>query len=255
MKTFASASPVIMDLGMNNGDDTDYYLKKGYRVLGVDANPRLCARARERFADALREKRLIIVNAAIWSQATTQPFYVNLDNDHWSSLDPAWAGRENSRTQAVEVECVPIAHLFARYGVPFYLKIDVEGADELVLDSLVELPELPFYLSLEDCRFGYRYMKKLAALGYRSFQLLDQSLVDRCVDNSIEHRFNPGSSGPFGPQLPGEWLGHPQIEERYSQEVRDREGNRQAPRTHWWDIHCRASAPVAAVREAALQEG
>jgi hypothetical protein len=117
-------------------------------------------RAREeRFADALREKRLIIVNAAIWSQATTQPFYVNLDNDHWSSLDPAWAGRENSRTQAVEVECVPIAHLFARYGVPFYLKIDVEGADELVLDSLVELPELPFYLSLEDCRFGYRYMK------------------------------------------------------------------------------------------------
>ncbi len=29
MKTFASASPVIMDLGMNNGDDTDYYLKKG----------------------------------------------------------------------------------------------------------------------------------------------------------------------------------------------------------------------------------
>jgi len=27
---------------MYNGDDTDYYLRKGYRVVGVEANPDLC---------------------------------------------------------------------------------------------------------------------------------------------------------------------------------------------------------------------
>jgi hypothetical protein len=25
----------IYDFGMNNGDDTEYYLKKGFRVVGV----------------------------------------------------------------------------------------------------------------------------------------------------------------------------------------------------------------------------
>ena len=35
MKTFASASPVIMDLGMNNGDDTDYYLMVRPGITGL----------------------------------------------------------------------------------------------------------------------------------------------------------------------------------------------------------------------------
>ena len=30
---------LIFDLGFHNGDDTAYYLERGYRVLGVDANP------------------------------------------------------------------------------------------------------------------------------------------------------------------------------------------------------------------------
>ena len=187
MSDFAFDSRVVFDLGMNNGDDSEYYLKKGYRVIAVDANPVLCERARQRFAQACAQGRLEVVHAAIWSHQTTEHFHVNLDNDHWSSLDPAWAGRENSRTRAVPVECLPISLLFARFGVPFYLKIDVEGADELVLDSLAPLPVLPPYLSLEDCRFGYRYMEKLAALGYRSFQLLDQSQVAQMFDARIHH--------------------------------------------------------------------
>ena len=27
---------------MNNGDDTDFYLKKGFKVVAVEANGRLC---------------------------------------------------------------------------------------------------------------------------------------------------------------------------------------------------------------------
>ena len=34
---------LVFDIGLNNGDDTAYYLHLGYRVIGVEANPLLVA--------------------------------------------------------------------------------------------------------------------------------------------------------------------------------------------------------------------
>ena len=94
MTAYARDSRLIFDLGMNNGDDTDYYLKLGYDVVALEANPALCAKASERFADAVEQGRLTIVHAAIWEHSGETSFLVNLDNDHWSSIDPGWAERE-----------------------------------------------------------------------------------------------------------------------------------------------------------------
>ena len=49
MTRYASRSRLILDLGMNNGDDTAYYLTRGFRVVALDANPALCEGARKRF--------------------------------------------------------------------------------------------------------------------------------------------------------------------------------------------------------------
>lgn len=248
MKTiFDRTSNLVIDLGMNNGDDTDYYLRKGYRVVAVEANSTLCSRAKVRFQSALAAGKLEILNVAIWSGYEKKSFFVNLDNDHWSSLDKGWAERESSTCTEVLVDCIPLGHLFSKFGVPHYLKIDIEGADELAIAQLKNHDHLPFYLSLEDCRFGYQYMAALAELGYEGFKLLDQSQVEKIYDATADHRFMKGSSGPFGEELPGEWLTHHAIEEKYSREVRDRQHNRLAPRTHWWDIHCRGPAVGSAV--------
>ncbi len=40
MTVFADSSRFIMDLGMNNGDDTAYYLAKGFDVVAIEANRR-----------------------------------------------------------------------------------------------------------------------------------------------------------------------------------------------------------------------
>ena len=42
-----------------------------------------------------------------------------------------------------------IAEIYRTYGVPFYLKIDVEGADRLVLEELKSFSNRPQYVSLE----------------------------------------------------------------------------------------------------------
>jgi FkbM family methyltransferase len=238
MSRYAKDSRLIFDLGMNNGDDTAFYLSRGFDVVALDANPALCDSAQTRFRAAVDQGRLTILNAAIWETAGEATFYLNLDNDHWSSLDAGWARRENSRCKEITVPCVTLASLFEEFGAPHYLKIDVEGVDTSVLEQLRASKLLPLYVSVEDCRFGFEYMDLLAACGYDAFKLLDQSSVCQMTDPATGRRFPAGSSGPFGDDIPGEWRSHTDIAKLYSHTVRDPEGRRLAPRTQWWDIHC-----------------
>lgn len=238
MTAYAKDSRLIFDLGMNNGDDTAFYLSRGYNVVALDANPALCEAAKRRFRTAIDDGRLTLLNAAIWDNEGEATFYLNLDNDHWSSLDIGWAGRDASRVRKIRVNCLTLSRLFEEFGVPLYLKIDVEGVDQSILEQLRSADLLPLYVSVEDCRFGFQYMETLASCGYDGFKLLDQSNVPQMTDAATSHTFPAGSSGPFGKDLPGEWLSHSNIVALYTCTVRDRGGNRLAPRSHWWDIHC-----------------
>lgn len=238
MTQFANDSCTIFDLGMNNGDDTAHYLARGFDVVALEANPALCDLAKRRFSSEIDRGRLTIVNAAIWEKPGETIFFVNLDNDHWSSIDIGWAGRDKSRCQEITIRCVTLGDLFNEFGVPHYLKIDVEGVDHVVLSQLRDHDALPLYVSVEDCRFGFEYMATLAACGYDGFKLLDQSGVKDMKDAATGRTFPAGSSGPFGDDLPGEWLAYREVLALYSTSVRDRQGRRLAPRAHWWDIHC-----------------
>ncbi|MBO0902978.1 FkbM family methyltransferase [Jiella sonneratiae] len=241
MRTSRDDAGLVMDLGANNGDDTAYYLAKGFRVVALEANAGLAASCRERFAAAIAAGRVVVEEAAIWRTDGEVTFLVNEANDHWSSIEPGWAGREASATRPVTVEAVTLATLVGRHGVPHYLKIDVEGVDGIVLDQLAALSETPAYVSVEDCRFGFDYIATLSRAGYDRFKLLDQSEVPSLVDEAVPHRFLPGASGPFGEEVPGPWSDTDAFVALYARTVRDRAGNRLAPRSRWWDIHAAKS--------------
>jgi hypothetical protein len=61
----SSTSNLIFDVGMNNGDDTGFYLECGFRVVAIEANDALCRQVADRFPDAVREGRLTILNVAV----------------------------------------------------------------------------------------------------------------------------------------------------------------------------------------------
>ena len=56
---------LIYDFGMHKGEDTEYYLKKGFEVVSFEANPELAAHCRERFAEEIAAGRLTIVEGAV----------------------------------------------------------------------------------------------------------------------------------------------------------------------------------------------
>lgn len=238
MREFVQGGGIVFDLGMNNGDDTAHYLRCGFSVLAVEANPVLCAQARDRFQAEIAAGRVTVLQVAIAEQDGTATFFVNLDNDHWSSLDPGWAGRDGTATRETTVEAVTLETLVARFGAPHFLKVDVEGVDRTVIEQVRALTVRPRYVSVEDCRFGPLYLEAFRDCGYDSFKLLDQSTVPTLLDPYSGQPFPAGSSGPCCEAVPGPWLSYEDMVNHYHETVRDRAGTRLAPRTHWWDIHC-----------------
>jgi FkbM family methyltransferase len=149
---------LIFDIGSHKGEDTDFYLKKAFKVVAFEANPKLIAHCKTRFADAIADGRLRIVEGAIAPEAAGERivFYENLRASVWGTIGASWAERNRAlgtQSVVVEVERVDIVEAFRTYGVPFYLKIDIEGADSVVLEGLRQL-EGPAALHFDRGRKG-----------------------------------------------------------------------------------------------------
>lgn len=233
---------LIFDIGMNNGDDTDFYLKKGFRVVAVEAIPTLCAHAAERFKDEVASGRLIICNIGVAPVRGKMSFYINHNINEWSSFDREIASRGHPVTE-LKVATAKPEDFFMAFGIPHYCKIDIEGFDRPVVEAIARLEVKPKYVSFENG--APRDFEVLAAAGYDSFQLVEQSSIPK-IDlpdpsgegNTITHRFPSGSSGPFGKDLSGIWWSIDQT--RTSLETHHRELTARQERGYdWWDLHAR----------------
>jgi hypothetical protein len=52
---------LIYDIDMHKVEDTEFYLNKGYSVIGFEANPQLIEHCKIHFQDAIKTGRLHIV--------------------------------------------------------------------------------------------------------------------------------------------------------------------------------------------------
>jgi FkbM family methyltransferase len=163
---------LIYDVGMNNGDDTAYYLHKGFRVVAVEADPVLVEAARERFAEPIRQGRLQLVNCAVGPREEVADFWICEDHSEWNSFDRRIASREGRPHHAIPVQCRRFRSLLEEYGLPYYLKVDIEGHDHYCIADL-DPGTLPPYLSIEMSDFESLFA--LQALGYTGFKLITQN--------------------------------------------------------------------------------
>jgi len=67
----------------------------------------------------------------------------------WSSLKKEIADRNQLAKETLKVECKTLKTIFKTYGTPYYCKIDIEGYDELCLQTLSGLNILPTFISVE----------------------------------------------------------------------------------------------------------
>jgi len=217
---------LIYDIGMHKGEDSEFYLKKGFRVIAFEANPDLVKSCKERLKEFIDAGKLIIVEGAIVDPKTTTAnqgkvlFYKDDDVSVWGTVCANWAERNaklGSNSYTIEIEAIDFAKVLQTHGVPHYMKIDIEGCDMICVEVLNTFKERPDYISLEADKTSMEQVRHeiaaLALLGYTGFKAVEQSRIPQVQSpprpategEYVAHQFEEGSSGLFGSELEGEW--------------------------------------------------
>jgi FkbM family methyltransferase len=177
---------VVMDVGMHDGGDTARFLADGFKVVAIEANPHLVQDATARFASEIRSGQLVILGAAIGTQRGTASFGICETDSIWSTFDPEMIERNQqagATYRFIEVETIPFGDVLGRFGIPHYLKIDIEGYDMLCVQALHAYPVKPAYISLESSvsintaplDAVFNELAELWTLGYRRFRYVNQA--------------------------------------------------------------------------------
>jgi len=215
-----SNNNLIYDVGMHIGRDTEFYLQKGFHVIAIEANPALAEQAAINFSDFVKNKKLQIFNIAINDQEGETDFYINLQKDDWGTLSKEYAERNEklgTTNETINVKCVRFENIINECGMPYYIKIDIEGADTYCLDALKNFSDKPKFISIEatlnENNQELNDLNSLRDLGYKEFKIVNQALnhTFKCPDPALEGTFVDASfdgfcSGPFGEEAPGIWL-------------------------------------------------
>jgi FkbM family methyltransferase len=225
---------LIFDIGLHQGEDTEFYLEKGFEVVAFEADPVLVDQCRRKFADEIADRRLVIVEGAIvdlvhCGSTSTVKFYRNETISVWGTIFDDWAERNDSfgaQSNCIEVRAVNIADYLRLYGIPHYMKIDIEGADILCLRALLDFGLRPHYVSIESEKREFRKLTEefqlLERLGYSTFMAVQQANIQSQIPprpplegQFLNRPFPPGSSGLFGHELPGKWKTRAEVLHQY----------------------------------------
>lgn len=215
---------LIFDVGMHHGQDTDYYLKRGFHVVGFEANPHNAKFCRERFKSAIDSGQLVIVEGAIADRAVAKEnngkvrFFLNQNSSLWGSTSVEWAERSEmlgTVNQAIEVDAVDFVECLNKFGIPRYLKADIVGHEIMCLKALLEFENKPDYISIRSEKVIFDKLRQefdlFNKLGYDRFKVIQQSRLNwqtnykSADDAEIVYNFEEGASGPFAEETEGDW--------------------------------------------------
>ena len=211
---------LIFDIGANEGAKTDVFLRLGARVVDVEPDGACSRSLEERFLQLrIRPRPVTIVNRAVSNKLGTEEMLVDGPGSAVNTLSPKWAEtlKQNKATftyahcglefkQTKLIETTTIDELITQHGVPFFVKIDVEGHELSALRGLHRpVPFLSFEVNLPEFRpEGLQCIQVLAALAIggrfnyasdftRGLSLNEwlpaddfSSVLERCSERSIE---------------------------------------------------------------------
>lgn len=176
---FISKGDIVFDVGANIGVYSEIFTELGAKVVAVEPNPRCCESLFR-----LAQCRLVHVEQCAAGSTSGSAGIricelspISTMTDRWFEIsqhnpalrDARWLGE-------LEVDMVTVDQLADRYGVPTFLKIDVEGYDDQVLRGMSFLPRaLSFEYVPQGSEVAYRCLETSILKGQYEYNYVGET--------------------------------------------------------------------------------
>jgi FkbM family methyltransferase len=174
---------LVFDIGANRGNMAEFFLARSEKTVCFEPNPSLISYLNNRFTNYL--DKIIIDSRGLSDKIETKVFKIS-NADTISTFSEDWINRsrftgEYNWDNSIEVQTTTLDQIIDEYGIPDFVKIDVEGYELQVIKGLTKLLESTVF-SFEWAEEQYQNMNDIAKilndLGYTKFSF---TYSDECT--------------------------------------------------------------------------
>jgi FkbM family methyltransferase len=166
---------LIFDIGANVGNWAKANSHDDVSIVAVEASPSTFGQL---LANTNTMKNITSLNFVVCDSPSTHVSFYESDNNGISTLNESWLNDPKSRFynsanyRTIKVPCITLDELIKMYGTPNFIKIDVESAEDIVIQTLTsKVDMIAFEWASEMRDVAYRSIDHLVSLGFTRFHI------------------------------------------------------------------------------------
>lgn len=192
-RQFLSAGQLAFDIGSHVGDRVSSFRRVGARVVALEPQPGPARIIRLLHG---RDPDVTIIEAAAGASEGELTLRVNSSNptvstaseDFIQAANDADGWREQAWDATTTVPMTTLDALIAQHGVPAFIKIDVEGFEDVVLKGLSQpVAALSFEFTTISRAVALRCLETISALGAYRFNVAIGESQELIYPDHVDH--------------------------------------------------------------------